>query len=405
MTTTQGIGSQAGHDVDAWVLRLFGGDPETIAHPYPAYRAVRGAGPVFSAALPDGSPCWHVTGNREVKAALRDTRLSSRYLLGRGEADAMLRLMLVRMDPPDHTRVRRIMHRAFTPRVVARLRTRVGDLVDGLLDTAERSGRFDVVADLADALPTQVIASLLGVPANDWPRFKAWSRGVMTLGPPPDDAFERGRQMALYLWSMINDRRGEPRDDLISGLVAARDREELSDFELVAQCVMLLVGGHETTTYAIGSSTVALLRRPATWAAFGRIPPGSDAMTAAVEELLRFEPPFHFVARGASTDVEIAGHTIPAGARVWLWVGAANRDPAAFAAPDVLDLRRRDNPHVTFGHGIHACLGAMLAKLNLEVALTRLHDRYPALALIPEELRWREDLGIRGPEVLPVRTA
>lgn len=390
-------------DVPPLVARLFGGDPAAVADPYPLYRAVRRSGPVVAAPLGKGPVCWHVLGYKEAVAALREGRLSSGVLLGGAERDNLLGKMLVSLDPPDHTRIRRLMHKAFTPRTVEALRAQIGTIVDGLLDAAEASGGMDVIADLADPLPTQVIASLLGAPRSDWEQFKRWSKGVMTLGPPPADAFERGREMATYLWGMVARRRAHPQEDLLSALVAARDRGDfLTDPELVAQCVMLLVGGHETTTYAIGSSALALLRHPSAWADLGALAPGSAAMGRAMDELARYEPPFQFVGRAAVSDVELGGCMISTGQRVWIWVGAANRDPDQFDAPEDLDLNREPNPHLTFGHGIHRCLGAALARLNLEIALTALRRRYPRLASTDHPIVWRRDLGIRGPEKLPV---
>lgn len=391
-------------DVGSLVTRLFYSEPVAVADPYPLYRAVRAAGPMVAAPIGRGPDFWHVLGYQEAAAALRDTRLSSGVLLGGAESDDLLGQMLVSLDPPDHTRVRRLMHKAFTPRTVAALRDRIGGIVSELLDAADPSGSLDVIADLADPLPTQVIASLLGAPRSDWGRFKRWSKGVMTLGAPPADAFERGREMAAYLTDMVAARRANPRDDLLSALVAARDDGQVfTDSELVAQCVMLLVGGHETTTYAIGSSVLALLSDPSAWEQFGALAPGSAAMGRAVDELLRYEPPFQFVGRIARADLELAGRTVSAGQRVWIWVGAANRDPERFDHPDDLDLRREPNPHLTFGHGVHSCLGAALAKLDLEIALSALRTRYPALARSDYHTVWRSDLGIRGPEALPVR--
>lgn len=393
-------------EIEPLVTRLFYGDPAAVADPYPLYRAVRAAGPVVLAPIGRGADFCHVLGHQEALAALRDTRLSSGVLLGGAERDSLLGQMLVSLDPPDHTRVRRLMHKAFTPRTMESLRERVTGVVAALLDAAEPAGCLDVIADLGDPLPTQVIASLLGAPERDWERFKRWSKGVMTLGAPPADAFERGEEMADYMWGMVAQRRAEPREDLLSALVAARDQGQVfTDSELVAQCVMLLVGGHETTTYAIGSSVLTLLGDASAWDEFGALCRDPAARGRAVDELLRYEPPFQFVGRIALTDVELAGRTIEQGQRVWIWVGAANRDPDRFEHPDDLDLRREPNPHLTFGHGIHSCLGAALARLNVESALTALRQRYPNLALATDAIMWRSDLGIRGPEVLPVQMA
>lgn len=387
----------------AW--RLFTGDPASVADPYPLYQVARAAGPVFSAPTGEGAVCWHVLGYREAAAVLSDPRLSS-GTLGAAQSDNLLAKMLVNLDPPDHTRVRKLMHKAFVPRTVGVLRERIARLVEELLDAAEARGSLDVIADLADPLPTQVIASLLGVPASDWGDFKRWSKGVMTIGPPPGDAFARGREMGEYLFGMVQQRRANPRDDLISALVAARDRGDvLTDVELVAQCVMLLVGGHETTTYALGSGVLAMLRDPGAWQRFGELTLAPARMAKAVDELLRYESPFQFAARSALTDLELGGQRISPGQRMWVWIGAANHDPDRFHRPEALDLARKPNPHLAFGHGIHSCLGAALARLNLEIAFSALRRRYPGLELRDESVHWRSDLGVRGPEGLAVTLA
>lgn len=385
--------------------RLFTGEAAAVADPYPLYETARGLGAVQEAPTAEGLLCTHLLGYSEAKAALRDPRLSSGILGGDSAGDnPLLKLMLVNLDPPDHTRIRRLVHKAFTPRTVELMRGRAEEMTRRLLDASERSHRPDLVADLADPLPTQVIAALLGAPESDWDEFKRWSKGVMTLSPPPADSFERAREMAMYLFELVKERRVEPEDDLISALVAARDQGEiLSDFELVAQCVNLLVGGHETTTYTLGSSVVALLRDPAAWGALeGAF---QDPITAgrAVDELIRHEPAFQFVPRYALSDIEIGGRRIPEGRKVWVWVGSANHDPDRFTDPDRLDLQREPNPHLTFGHGSHTCLGSALAKLNLTSALSALRTRYPQLSVREEDIVWRSDLGIRGPESLPVR--
>lgn len=384
--------------------RLFTGEATAVADPYPLYERARHLGTVQEAPTAEGLMCTHVLGYAEAKAALRDPRLSSGILGGDSAGDnPLLQLMLVNLDPPDHTRVRRLVHKAFTPRTVELMRNRAEEMTRRLLDDSERSHRPDLVADLADPLPTQVIAALLGAPEADWDEFKRWSKGVMTLAPPPADSFERAREMAMYLFELVKQRRVEPKDDLISALVAARDRGEiLSDFELVAQCVNLLVGGHETTTYTLGSSILALLRDGAAWQSLeGAL---QDPITGgrAVDELIRHEAAFQFVPRYALDDLEIGGQTIPEGRKVWVWVGSANHDPAQFTDPGQLDLQREPNPHLTFGHGGHTCIGSALAKLNLTSALSALRTRYPQLSVREADIVWRSDLGIRGPESLPV---
>ncbi len=406
----------------ATIDRLFYRDPETQADPYPLFHALRESGPTHW--LPGGpeSPrwhnTWHVFGYTDVANALRDPRLSSQQPMAtpppaapepeglteqqrRARAyfwRALAEPTMLTTDPPDHTRLRRIVAAAFMPRVIAQMRGTITTCVDDLLDRAtERGATFDIVRDLAYPLPTIIIAALLGLPVADWERVKVLSDGLITFFPQQRN-FDQLFELHEYWRALIADRRAAPRDDLISALIAARDDGVVfSDDELIGQLTLLLVAGHETTTYALGSAVLHLLRHQEAWHALPEMP-----IEPVVEELLRYDPPFQALGRVAASDLELGGVQIRPGDHVQLWIGAANRDPARFPDPDRLDLTRSDNRHLTFGLGTHFCLGAALARLELQTALTVLRARFPQLALAQEEVQRRNDSAIRGPGALPV---
>jgi cytochrome P450 len=309
---------------------------------------------------------------------------------------------MLTMDAPDHTRLRRLALKAFTPRVVDGMRDDIETIVNGLLDDmASRMGeRFDVMAELASPLPAMVIASLLGLPAADWPSFKRWSDGIIGFNITQQklDSFH---ELGQYLLARIGERRIQPTGDLISGLIAARDEHDaLTEDELVAQCVILLVGGHETTTFALGNAVYRLLADPSLWESLSHIP-----IETAVEELLRYDSPFQSLSRRANVDLELEDEVIAAGDTLWLWIAAANHDAAQFNAPERIDLTRKENRHLSFGLGPHFCLGAALARLELQIALAKLRQRFPRLRLESETADWKRDGAIRGPHSLLVTTA
>ncbi|OIJ88363.1 cytochrome P450 family protein [Streptomyces colonosanans] len=389
-------------------------DPAFVANPFPLYRQLREKGPMRRVVIAGGLDAWLVTRYEDGLAALSDPRLSSdirdssdpRLLqqLAATERESMLRNML-RADPPDHTRLRRLVSKAFTARRVAELRPRVQAITDGLLDAIVQAGRADLVADFALPLPVTVISELLGVPTTDRYEFQRWTDDMILRGPePPDPAVADAawQQMRAYLTKLLEAKRANTADDLLSALITARDEEQrLDEDELIAMAFLLLVAGYITTVNLISGGIAALLAHPDQLELLRDDP---ALLPDAVEEFLRYDGPVNpGIARFARETLEIAGVTIPRGATVLVASAIADRDPARFPDPDRLDITRRNNPHLAFGHGIHYCLGAPLARLEGQVAIGTALRRLPdlALAVPPGELRWRPSV-LRGPEHLPV---
>ncbi|WP_030747740.1 cytochrome P450 [Streptomyces sp. NRRL S-31] len=389
-------------------------DPAFLADPFPLYRRLREDGPVRRAVLAGGLDAWLITRHEDGLAALSDPRLGSdvrdasdpRLIaqLPAFERASMTSTML-RCDPPDHTRLRRLVSKAFTARRVAALGPRVQDIADRLLDAVVPAGRAELVADFALPLPVTVIGELLGVPADDRNDFQRWTDAMLVRGetmPDPAVVDEAWRRMHGYVTEHLEAKRARPGDDLLSALISAHDEEQrLTGDELIAMTFLLLVAGYITTVNLIGSGIAALLTHPDQLALLRDHP---EALPDAVEEFLRYDGPVSpGIARFAREDIEIAGVTIPRGATVVVASAIAGRDPARFTDPDRLDITRRDNGHLAFGHGIHYCLGAPLARLEGRIAIGTVLRRLPdlALAVPPGELRWRPG-GLRGPLRLPV---
>ncbi|MFJ9344685.1 cytochrome P450 [Streptomyces sp. NPDC101733] len=389
-------------------------DPAFLADPFPLYRRLREDGPVRRVVIAGGVEAWLVTRHEDGLAALSDPRLSSDVrdasdsrLLGRlpaTERASMLSNML-RSDPPDHTRLRRLVSKAFTARRVAELRPRILSLTDRLLDAVVPAGRADLVADLALPLPVTVISELLGVPVDDRNDFQRWTDSMLVRGvEPPDPAVvnEAWQHMRAYVSELVHAKRARPGDDLLSGLISARDEEQqLSEDELIAMVFLLLVAGYVTTVNLIGGGVAMLLAHPDQLDLLRSDP---ELLPGAIEEFLRYDGPVSpGIARFAREDVEIAGVRVPRGATVLIGSALADRDPARFPDPDRLDITRQDNAHLAFGHGLHYCLGAPLARLEGQIAIGAVLRRLPGLALAvpPDRIRWRPG-GLRGPESLPV---
>ncbi|MHA6795402.1 cytochrome P450 family protein [Pseudonocardia bannensis] len=376
------------------------------ADPYPAYRGLRSEQPVREVQLPDG-PMWLVTRYDDVRAALTDPRFSKdwRYTLpaeARAEAPAAPTPMMILLDPPDHTRLRKLVSRSFTARRMAALRPRVEEIAAELLDALPADGVVDLMAGYAVVLPVQVICELLGVPAADREEFGAWSR-VMIDESPAEEKTAAVAQLAGYLGELIERKRMQPDDALLSALVeVSEDEDRLSREELVAMAMLLLIAGHETTANLIGNGLLALLTHPDQ---LTRLREQPGLLPGAVEEFLRFDSPVQTPpVRFAAEDIEVGGTTIPAGSVIMLGLGSANRDDTRFPEADRLDVGRDAGGHVAFGHGLHFCLGAQLARIEGEVAIGALLARRPELTLAvdPAELVHRRSTLVRGLRSLPV---
>ena len=385
-------------------------DPAFVADPYPTYRQLRGEDPVHHSPL----GFWVLTRYDDVVAALRDPRLVKEpiaaFVAARfGAPVPAMGLSMLDRDPPDHTRLRGLVSKAFTPRVVEGLRPRIQQIVDGLLERVRDIGSMDLIEEFAYPIPVNVICEMLGVPVEDHERFKGWSldiaRGLDSILLPPDSEVPKRsiasrHALADYFRELIARRRASPRADLLSGLIAAEEAgDKLSENELLATCILLLIAGHETTVNLIGNGTLALLRHPDQ---LKRLRDNPALIGSAVEELLRFDGPVQRTARIPSEDIVIDGHTIAKGEMVMPFIGAADRDPAQFPDPDRLDIGRADNRHIAFGWGIHFCLGAPLARVEGQIAINTLVQRFPKLALATESPEFRESLTLRGLKSLPV---
>ncbi len=392
-------------------------DPAFQADPYPTYQWLRENEPLLYRQDSAGEYYW-LTRHEHVVASLRDSRLSAAREIGGmmapGVPEKFRRLgellshMMLNKDEPDHMRLRALVNEAFTPRVVGRLRARVESVVDDLLGAVltRGEGRMDIIRDLATPLPVIVIAELLGVPSHDQDRFKAWSDDIAIVldgsvrGAGLPAAADSAAELSEYLRAVIVQRRREPCEDLISRMIAARDRDAaLSDDELVANCILLLLAGHETTTNLIGNGALALMRHPDQLERL-RLHPG--LASSAVEECLRYDAPVQLTSRQPLEDLELFGVKFSKGIEINLIIGSANRDETRFDNPNRLDIGRDASRHISFGHGAHFCLGAPLARLEGEIALGRLATRLPELALDEEELLWRPGLVLRGLQSLPV---
>lgn len=340
-------------------------------NPYPHYASMRANSPVsFNAAL----QVWEVYGYHDIQTVLGDPATFS--------SDLSALQTMVTTDPPRHTQLRKLVARAFTTKLIAALEPSIQAITDELLDRVAQSGRMDVIADLAFPLPVTVIAELLGLPATDRERFKAWSvpairAAEMELqGRKPDaELLEAVDELTQYLQAMADAREREPREDLISGLVHATvDGERLTQQEITSTCRLLLIAGFETTANLIGNTAHLLLAHPE---ALAQVQSQPDLLPSAADEAMRFHAPFQFFARKATRDVTIGGQQIQAGQMVLTMNASGNRDSAAFAEPDRFDITRSPNRHLSFGHGIHYCLGAGLGRIEARIGIGTLLARFP----------------------------
>ncbi|MFH8616741.1 cytochrome P450 [Streptomyces sp. NPDC017979] len=384
--------------------------PAFVADPYPAYDALRAAGRVHWF---EPTRQWLVPHYADVSALLRDRRLGRTYLhrftheeFGRTppppEHEPFHTLNdhgILDLEAPDHTRIRRLVTKAFTPRTVAALEPTVRRLAAELVAGLVERGGGDLLADVAEPLPVAVIAEMLGVPEPDRHLLRPWSAdicGMFELNPSRETAQKAvtaSLEFSAYLRELIAKRRTDPGDDLISALIAAHDEgDRLTEQEMVSTCVLLLNAGHEATVNTTANGWWTLFRHPEQLAALRA---DHALLPTAVEELMRYDTPLQMFERWVLDDVEIDGTVVPRGSELALLFGAANRDPARFAAPNALDLGRQDNPHVTFGAGIHFCLGAPLARLELVASFGELLREAPTMRMVGEP-EWKPGYVIRG---------
>ncbi len=383
--------------------------PEFHADPFSEYRRLRAEDPVHRSPL----GAWFISRYADAHVLLRDRRLGRDFsmFLDAQMGDSPLRRMLgstmLYNDPPHHTRLRTLVSKAFTPRVVDAMAPRIQTLVDVLLDAVTPEGAMDVIADLAYPLPVQVICDMVGIPRADHALLRTWSRdfaATLEFVLPPD-VLARGNAAAVgatdYLRALIRERRTRPADDVLTRLIAAEEAgQKLSEDEIISTCMLLFSAGHETTTSLVGNAVLTLLRHPDQMHRLAIDPP---RVRAAVLEFLRYEPSIHMTSRVAIADVAVGETMIVAGDVVVVLLAAANRDPARFAEPDRFDAARIDNEPLTFGGGIHHCLGNALARIETEITIATLLRRCPALRFAGSETpMWLDTVTIRGLKQLQV---
>jgi pimeloyl-[acyl-carrier protein] synthase len=389
-------------------------DPEILANPYPLYRRLRDEAPVHWDPF---LHAWVVTRYEDVSTVLHTfsanrtptpEQLAALGMERVGPIAALMVRQMLFLDPPEHTRVRMLAAKAFTPRRVEVLRGHIAEIADRLLDDIEAAGSVEIIGDLARPLPAIVTAEMLGLPIEDWPQLTDWSRSFAEMLGNFQHNPGRAAQvvttvedMTAYFQRAIDEQRERPRDGLLHALMTAEvDGNRFSDEEVIANTIITMVGGQETTTNLIGNGMLSLLRNPGQWELLKSDP---SLVTSAVEELLRYEAPSQHTARLAFEDTELGGQQIQKRQAVIAVMGAANRDPERFADPDRLDLSRPDNRHLAFGWSSHYCFGAPLARIEGQLVFEALARRLPTLHLDPDrKLTWRANLGLRGLDALPL---
>lgn len=393
------------------IRSIIGSSDASWADPHPHYHRLRTESPIHYVPELDE---YVLTRFEDCERVLRDPTMSSdssrrnvQIRIGATEAAPGRVPSMLFMDPPDHTRLRKLVSKAFTPRSMERLRPHVAELVDGMLDEVDPSG-FDLIEAVGFPLPVTVICELLGIPTEDQHRFGPWSSAVSRmLDADLDEATIQAGVLAFmelmsYLDGILTERRAAPRDDLLSGLIAAEEAgDRLSEEELRSTVLLLFVAGHETTTNLIGNGTTALLRNRDQWE---RLVADPSLAPGAVEEVLRFDGPVHLTGRTATVECEVGGVTIEPGQGLLTLIAAANRDPARFPAPDRLDIARPDTHHLAFSQGMHYCLGAALARLEGQEVFKALATRFPDLDLAEEPVH-RDHFVLRGYQAVHVTTS
>jgi len=389
-------------------------DPEVLANPYPLYHRLLSEAPVYWDPF---LHTWVVTRYRDVVtvlqnfSAVRTPTPEQLMALGLSTlapiAEVLVRQMLF-MDAPAHTRIRGLVSKAFAPRRVELLHSHIQEITDELIDAVQEKGQMDVIADLAYPLPAIVTAELMVLPTSDWRQLITWStdfaEALGNFQHNPNHAQHTLRslkEMCDYFHSAVREHQKQPKDDLIGALLNAENAgDSLTGEEVVANSIMLMTGGQETTTNLIGNGILTLLHNPGE---FEKIQTNPSLIPSAIEELLRFESPIQYTSRLAPKDVQIGGQTIHQRQAVIVVMGAANRDPERFIDPDQLDICRQDNRHLAFAWGSHFCFGAPLARVEGQIVFETILRRIPNLKLEPGPVKWRENLGFRGLTTLPVK--
>lgn len=384
---------------------------EFIKNPYPFYDKLRIIHPIYRGNLLK-NPGWYVTGYDEAIEILKDPRFKNRIPLPTTSKKYehlknIQKDMMVYMNQPDHKRLRMLVSKVFTPRIVENHRPYIKETVNDLLNEVQNNKSMDVVTDFAFPLASLIIAKILGVPAEERYQFRDWSLSlIQTID------FRRSRKeladgnvtsMKLidYFKELIEIRKRNLEDDLISMLIKEEQQgDKLTDEELLATCILLVIAGHETTVNLISNSVLALLNHPNQ---LNKLKENPSLIERAVEEFLRYESPTQMIARIASEDIEINDVTIKKGEHIYLLLGAVNRDPKTFINANVLDITRNPNPHLAFGYGIHFCIGSTLARIEAQIAIQTLLERMPNLQLATPELQWRKLIGFRSLDALPIK--
>ena len=380
---------------------------ERELNPFPLYQQMRQHDPVYKDPRRQN---WNIFRYDDVQRTLSDWKtFSSEFSKGhQGNAAMPFAASMISSDPPRHRQLRSLVTQAFTPKAVEALGPRIGEIVKAQLDQVMDQGEMDIIHDLGIPLPVTVIAELLGIPSADRERFKHWSDvvvGLANFGENFDPAQFMNAdvlEMSQYFFNMIMERRQTPGEDLISGLLAANiDGEQLNEIELLGFCALLLVAGNETTTNLIGNAMLTFAEQPEAWHMLRNNP---DLLDSAIEEVLRFRSPVQAMFRLTCEEVEMAGETIPANARVVAWIGSANHDESQFPEPECFEIEREPNRHLAFGHGIHYCLGAPLARLEAGIALREMLERFRTFKIPWEtELEPLPSLIVFGVRSLPIR--